>query len=60
MSAGAAANYLRKIKSLMMQRPYMGKPAELGGISPPELFLISTPPFKRDYLEQNIPPIRTF
>ena len=25
---------------------YVGKPAELGGISPPEFFLISTPPLQ--------------
>ena len=27
-------------------QPYVGKPAELGGISPPEFFLISTPPLQ--------------
>ena len=29
---------------------------ERAGISLPELFCFSTPPVKRDYLEQNIPP----
>ena len=30
------------------------------GYPPPEFFLLRLPPFKRDYLEQNIPPLENF
>ena len=36
----------------------MGKPAELGGISPPEFFLISTPPSRGTILSKIFPPFK--
>ena len=39
-------NFLIWAKVAKCQQSYVGKPAELGGISPPEFFLISTPPLQ--------------